>query len=51
MVEPDHWGTGDGAARAVHARLTARDAFDFTVYDSYRACRIDKVHAGVRADA
>jgi hypothetical protein len=27
------------------------DAFDFTVYDSYRACRIDKVHAGVRADA
>jgi hypothetical protein len=27
------------------------DAHDFTVYDSYRACRIDKVHAGVRADA
>ena len=27
------------------------DAFDFTVYDSYRACRIDKVHEGVRVDA
>lgn len=27
------------------------DAFDFTVYDSYRACRIDKVQEGVRADA
>jgi hypothetical protein len=27
------------------------DAFDFTVYDSYRACRIDKVHEGLRADA
>lgn len=27
-----------------------RDAFDFTVYDSYRPCRIDKVHEGVRAD-
>jgi hypothetical protein len=27
------------------------DAFDFTAYDSYRACRIDKVHEGVRADA
>jgi hypothetical protein len=26
------------------------DAFDFTVYDSYQACRIDKVHEGVRAD-
>ena len=27
------------------------DAFDFTVYDSYRACRIDQVHEEVRADA
>jgi hypothetical protein len=27
------------------------DAFDFTVYDSYRACRIDKVHEDVRSDA
>ncbi|MGC4838751.1 hypothetical protein ACLQ3D_30020 [Micromonospora vinacea] len=27
------------------------DTFDFTVYDSYRACRIDRVHEGVRADA
>lgn len=27
------------------------DAFDFTVYDSYRACRIDKVHEALRADA
>ena len=26
-------------------------ALDFTVYDSYRACRIDKVHEGVRVDA
>jgi hypothetical protein len=26
-------------------------AFDFTVYDRYRACRIDKVHEGVRADS
>jgi len=27
------------------------DALDFTVYDNYRACRIDKVHKGVRAAA
>lgn len=27
------------------------DALDFTVYDSYRVCRIDEVHEGVRADA
>ncbi|MGW3811390.1 hypothetical protein [Micromonospora sp. NPDC005113] len=33
------------------ASLRDDDAFDFTVYDSYRACRIDKVHEGVRADA
>ena len=26
------------------------DALDFTGYDSYRACRIDEVHKGVRAD-
>ena len=26
-------------------------AFDFTVYDSYRACRIDQVQEGVRADS
>lgn len=27
------------------------DAFDFTVYNSYRACRIDKVQEGARADS
>jgi hypothetical protein len=27
------------------------DAFDFTVYDSYQACRIDKVHKEVRGGA
>jgi hypothetical protein len=27
------------------------DAFDFTVYRSYRACRIDKVHEGLRVAA
>jgi hypothetical protein len=27
------------------------DGFDFTVYDSYVPCRIDKVHKAVRADA
>jgi hypothetical protein len=27
------------------------EAFDFTVYESYRACKIDRVHEGVRADA
>ena len=27
------------------------DALDFTVYDSYRACRIDKVHEAAKADA
>lgn len=27
------------------------DALDFTVYDRYRACRIDKVHEGARPDA
>ena len=27
------------------------DALDFTVYESYRACRIDKVHERVMADA
>ena len=27
------------------------DGFDFTVYHSYAACRIDKVHEGVRADS
>jgi hypothetical protein len=27
------------------------DAFDFTIYDSYRACRIDKVHEGVTVDS
>lgn len=27
------------------------DAFDFSTYDSYRACRIDKVHEGSRVDA
>jgi hypothetical protein len=27
------------------------DAFDFTVYHRYRACRIDKVQEGLRADA
>jgi hypothetical protein len=27
------------------------EAFDFTVYESYRACKIDRVHEAVRADA
>jgi hypothetical protein len=27
------------------------DAFDFTVYDSYRVCQIDKVHEEVRVGA
>ena len=27
------------------------EALDFTVYDAYRACSIDKVHEAVRADA
>ena len=27
------------------------EAFDFTVYESYRACEIDRVHEAVRADA
>lgn len=27
------------------------DCLDFTVYDTYRPCRIDKVHEGLRADA
>jgi hypothetical protein len=27
------------------------NTFDFTVYESYRACRIDKVQEGVRPDA
>lgn len=27
------------------------DAFDFTVYDSYRACRIDRVHEELTADS
>lgn len=27
------------------------DAFDFTAYESYAACRIDKVHEEVRTDA
>lgn len=31
--------------------LRAESAFDFTVYDSYQACRIDKVHEEVKADA
>ena len=33
------------------ASLRDDTRFDFTVYDSYRACRIDKVHEEVRADA
>lgn len=31
--------------------LRGVNAFDFTVYDSYQACRIDKVHEELRADA
>jgi hypothetical protein len=27
------------------------DAFDFNDYDSYRACKIDKLQEGARADA
>ncbi len=53
LVEPDRRSARDGSARAVHARLAARATtrFDFTVYDSYAACRIDQVHEEVRADA
>lgn len=33
------------------ASLREDNGFDFTVYDSYQACRIDKVHEEIRADA
>lgn len=33
------------------ASLRANDVFDFTVYASYKICRIDAVHEDVRADA
>ena len=33
------------------ASLRDDSLLDFTVYDSYRACRIDKVHEEARADA
>ena len=33
------------------ASLRANSAFDFTVYDNYKICRIDNVHEEARADA
>ncbi len=33
------------------ASLREENGFDFTVYDSYKICRIDKVHEEARADA
>jgi hypothetical protein len=33
------------------ASLREDDGFDFTVYDSYKICRIDTVHQETRADA
>lgn len=33
------------------ASLRADSGFDFTVYDRYKACRIERVHQGMRADA
>lgn len=33
------------------ASLRDDNGFDFTVYDSYKICRIDKVHVETRADA
>jgi hypothetical protein len=33
------------------ASLRNAAAFDFTIYDSYQVCRIDKAHEEVRADA
>jgi hypothetical protein len=50
------WNRATGAPGTVQrepftlASLRA-EAFDFTVYESYRACKIDRVHEGVRADA
>lgn len=49
------WNRIDGAPGMVQREpftLTSLrdDAFDFTVYDSYEACMIDRVHSGVRAD-
>lgn len=33
------------------ASLRENNGFDFTLYDSYKICRIDKVHEEVKADA
>ncbi len=45
-------GKPDQVQREPFTLVSVRgDAFDFTVYESYRACRIDKVHDKVRADA
>jgi hypothetical protein len=51
------WNRIEGAPGMVQREpftlVSLRDngAFDFTIYDSYQVCRIDKVHEEVRADA
>lgn len=54
-IQLSWWNRVDGAAGMVQREpftLTSlRDgALDFTVYESYRGCRIDKVHEEVRTD-
>lgn len=51
------WNRIEGAPGMVQrepftlASLRDDGGFDFTIYDSYQVCRIDKVHDEVRADA
>lgn len=51
------WHRIDGAPVMVQrdpftlAAVREDDGFDFTVYDSYKICRIDKVHEEAKADA
>jgi hypothetical protein len=51
------WNRFEGAPGMVQrepftlASLLDDGGFDFTIYDSYQVCRIDKVHKKVRADA
>jgi hypothetical protein len=51
------WNRIEGAPGMVQrepftlASLRDDGGFDFTFYDSYQVCRIDKVHEEVRADA
>ncbi len=51
------WHRIDGKPGMVHrepftlASLREDNGFDFTVYDSYKICRIDKVHEEAKADA